>query len=130
MQNQQKWYQQPATVVVFLIFFFPVGLYLMWKYDLWSKTARVIVSVFFGLVVFWSVNSKKFKSKNNYNSYDYHMSTRGENQCDDMGSYNQGLQEGRLQKGMLIDCEGYYPYEGWADNKECYCKGFQKGMNE
>lgn len=51
MENQQKWYQKPVTAVLFLIFFFPVGLYLMWKNNLWSKTTRVIVSVFFGLLV-------------------------------------------------------------------------------
>ena len=47
-QTERKWYQKPVTVILFLIFFFPVGLYLMWKYDLWSKTTQVVVSVFFG----------------------------------------------------------------------------------
>lgn len=53
MENQttQKWYQKPVTVILFLIFFFPVGLYLMWKNGLWSKTARIVVSVFFGLLI-------------------------------------------------------------------------------
>src|SRR5690606_14459630 len=53
MENQPilKWYQKPVTVILFLIFFFPVGLYLMWKHDLWNKTTRVIVSVFFGLLI-------------------------------------------------------------------------------
>ena len=49
------------------------------------------------------------------------------NPCQDMGSYNQGLSEGRLQRGILTDCDTYYPYEGWADNKECWCKGFNDG---
>ena len=62
MQNQQKWYQQPATVVVFLIFFFPVGLYLMWKNDLWSKTARVIVSAFFGLLILGNLLNDKSRN--------------------------------------------------------------------
>jgi hypothetical protein len=50
--------------------------------------------------------------------------------CEDMESYNQGIREGRGQRGVLIDCETYYPYEGWADNKRCYCKGFNKGQKE
>jgi len=59
MENQPilKWYQKPVTVILFLIFFFPVGLYLMWKHDLWNKTTRVIVSVFFGLLVIANMNS-------------------------------------------------------------------------
>lgn len=49
--------------------------------------------------------------------------------CEDMDSYNQGVSEGRSQKGILTDCETYYPYEGWAKNKECWCKGFNDGYN-
>ena len=58
MENQitQKWFQKPITVILFLIFFFPVGLYLMWKNELWSKTVRVVVSVFFGLLVLVNIN--------------------------------------------------------------------------
>jgi len=50
-QSEKKWYQKPVTVVLFLIFFFPVGLYLMWKHELWSKTARWIISAVFALAV-------------------------------------------------------------------------------
>ena len=70
MENQttQKWYQKPVTVILFLIFFFPVGLYLMWKNELWSKTTRVVVSVFFGLLVLGNLSkestSKSFNSTN------------------------------------------------------------------
>lgn len=58
MENQStlKWYQKPITVILFLIFFFPVGIFLMWKYDLWSKTTRALVSVFFGLMVVSNMN--------------------------------------------------------------------------
>ena len=129
MENQQKWHQKPVTAVLFLIFFFPVGLYLMWKNNLWSKTTRVIVSVFFGLLVVGNlVNDKKSTSKNINNSYSYNKSTNSK--CEDMNSYNQGFEEGKLQRGILIDCDTYYPYPGWADNKECYCKGFNDGKNQ
>ena len=49
------------------------------------------------------------------------------NPCEDMGSYNQGVSDGRGQRGILTDCDTYYPYEGWADNKDCCCKGFNEG---
>lgn len=68
MEIQQKWYQKPVTVVLFLIFFFPIGLYLMWKNDLWSKTTRVIVSVFFGLLVLGNLVNDKKSSTSNYGS--------------------------------------------------------------
>ncbi len=125
MENQSnlKWYQKPITVILFLIFFFPVGIFLMWKYDLWSKTTRVLVSVFFGLLLVANMNSKE----NNTNTT---SSIEINEPCHDMQSYKQGLSEGRLQAGVLIDCDSYYPYEGWANDKDCYCKGFNKGKNE
>lgn len=47
-QTEKKWYQKPTAVVILLIFFFPVGLYLMWKHEVWSKTARWVIT---GLIV-------------------------------------------------------------------------------
>jgi len=48
---EKKWYQKPTAVVVLLIFFFPVGIYLMWKHEVWSKTARWIISGVFAIAV-------------------------------------------------------------------------------
>lgn len=39
-----KWYQKSGWIIFFLIIFFPVGLYLMWKYTNWNKTTKVIIS--------------------------------------------------------------------------------------
>lgn len=58
MENQLKWYQKPVAVTLFLIFFFPVGLYLMWKHNLWNKTTRIVISVLFGLMIVSSINKK------------------------------------------------------------------------
>jgi succinate dehydrogenase hydrophobic anchor subunit len=46
-KTEKKWYQKPTAVVLLLIFFFPVGLYLMWKHEVWSKTARWTISAVF-----------------------------------------------------------------------------------
>lgn len=54
--NQLNWYQKPMTVILFLIFFFPVGLYLMWKNALWSKQTRWIISSLFALLVLVNAN--------------------------------------------------------------------------
>ena len=58
MENQLKWYQKPVAVTLFLIFFFPVGLYLMWKHNLWNKTTRIVISVLFGLIVIANMNNR------------------------------------------------------------------------
>ena len=50
-KTEKKWYQKPTAVVLLLIFFFPVGLYLLWKHEVWSKTARWIISGVLALAV-------------------------------------------------------------------------------
>ena len=52
--------------------------------------------------------------------------TQSPDPCEDMDSYNKGVIYGKLQKGGLPDCETYY-YEGAANNKDCWCKGFVEG---
>ncbi len=51
MSNNNKWYEKTPAIVLLLIFFFPVGLYLMWKYTNWAKGAKIGVSVLAGIVV-------------------------------------------------------------------------------
>ncbi|MFZ5376615.1 MAG: hypothetical protein ACOZAN_03030 [Patescibacteria group bacterium] len=58
-EMQKKWYQKSIGVVIFLILFFPVGLYLMWKHKVWNMPIRIILSVFFALVVMGQILSPK-----------------------------------------------------------------------
>lgn len=50
-EPKRKWYQSNGAIVLLLVFFFPVGLFLMWKYALWPKAAKWILSGFFGLII-------------------------------------------------------------------------------
>lgn len=45
----KKWYQKTGWIIFWLIFFFPVGLFLMWKYSSWKKPVKGIVSFLFVL---------------------------------------------------------------------------------
>ena len=46
-----KFYEKTWFTVLMLLLFFPVGLFLMWKYQKFNKGARIIISVFFGLLL-------------------------------------------------------------------------------
>lgn len=39
-----KWYQKNPVIMLLLVLFFPVGLYLMWKYSSWSPKTKWIVT--------------------------------------------------------------------------------------
>ena len=54
----QKWYEKSLAIILFLIFFFPVGLFLMWKYSKWNKVAKIVISILLGLIVIGNMGSK------------------------------------------------------------------------
>lgn len=55
-QTELKWYQKPTGVIILLIVFFPVGLYLMWKNDMWTKKTRWIVTTVIAVVLLANSN--------------------------------------------------------------------------
>ena len=48
----KKWYQKIGWIIALLIFFFPVGLFLMWKYTNWKKPVKGIITAFVLLFAF------------------------------------------------------------------------------
>ncbi|MDS0525439.1 Ltp family lipoprotein [Clostridium sp. SHJSY1] len=54
-----KWYEKNVTIILFLVFFFPVGLFLMWKYGRWNKVAKIAISIFFALVLIANIGGNK-----------------------------------------------------------------------
>lgn len=55
---KKKWYQQTGWIVFLLIVFFPVGLFLMWKYTNWNKWLKVGITLFFIWALFSPSSSK------------------------------------------------------------------------
>jgi hypothetical protein len=64
-QTELKWYQKPIFVIILLIVFFPLGLYLMWKNELWTKQTRWIVTGVLALVVIANAGKNKNGGSNN-----------------------------------------------------------------
>lgn len=42
--DHKKWYQKTGWIIALLILFFPVGLFLMWKYTNWKKSIKGIIT--------------------------------------------------------------------------------------
>ena len=42
--RRKKWYQKTGGIIFWLIVFFPVGLYMMWKYADWKKIVKIVIS--------------------------------------------------------------------------------------
>ena len=56
---KNNWYESTGIIILFLIIFFPVGLFLMWKYSKWSKVPKILISVFFGLIIIGNMGNNK-----------------------------------------------------------------------
>ncbi|MDR0513777.1 MAG: hypothetical protein LBG81_01270 [Coriobacteriaceae bacterium] len=50
-EMNKRWYHRTAGIVLLLFLFFPVGLYLMWKYATWPKAVKVIITMGFVVAV-------------------------------------------------------------------------------
>lgn len=61
MTNKQP---KNITVILWLIFFFPVGLYLMWAKTNWNKTIKIAVSVILALLCIVSVAANGSDTEN------------------------------------------------------------------
>jgi len=55
----KKWYEKNLSIILLLIFFFPVGLFLMWKYSNWNKVIKIVISIFFGIILLSNMGSRK-----------------------------------------------------------------------
>ena len=54
-----KWHEKTINIIIFLILFFPIGLYFMWKNNIWSIKIRWMISIFFLLAVVSSSDDVK-----------------------------------------------------------------------
>lgn len=45
MDQLVAWYERPSYVICLLIFFFPVGLFLMWRNMKWNFTVKIIITI-------------------------------------------------------------------------------------
>ena len=98
-QTELKWYQKPNGVIILLIFFFPVGLYLMWKNELWTKQTRWIVTGVLALVVI--ANAGKNENGGSSNNSNTNSSTN-DNSSEETSKkvYRQGYSDGQTGYGL------------------------------
>jgi len=54
IETKKKWFQKTGWIILLLIFFFPVGLFLMWKYVNWNSKIKWGITALFVLIIFVS----------------------------------------------------------------------------
>jgi hypothetical protein len=64
MRNDKEWYEQNTFVILFLIFIFPIGLYLVWRYTDWAKSLKIAVSAVIAILVIVAIFSPSNQTNN------------------------------------------------------------------
>lgn len=68
---QNKFYEQQWFMWAMLIFFAPVGIFFMWKFnDKMKKNTKIILSIVFGIIFFIMISSSSEEPINNNSSID------------------------------------------------------------
>ena len=61
--DTEKWYTKRSVIILMLILFFPLGIYLMWKYGkTWPTWVKVVISIFFCQFLIRGFNNKTNQS--------------------------------------------------------------------
>lgn len=105
-----KIYEKDWFVVLMLILFFPVGLYLMWKHTKWNKVVKIVISVFFGIMIICSSGNEN-KTNSVSNNVKTEVSQKNkyeelENNCDailNSKDYYNMTEEEKQQINDVID---------------------------
>ena len=111
-RDDKKWHEKTGWIIFFLIVFFPIGLFLMWKSN-WKKAPKIIVSALYGLAVIAYIASPKLESvtlsADTEQIYDINseisieVSTEPENYSLSESSFN-------ISGGQIIEKEGAFVF--------------------
>lgn len=61
--TRKKFYEKTWFVVLMLIVFWPVGVFLMWRYTEWNKPVKVAISVVAGIMLIYGFFLQKSNEK-------------------------------------------------------------------
>lgn len=109
----QKWYEKDLIIILFLILFFPIGVFLMWKYSKWSIVIKIVILIFFGLFIIINLasnlgnNIKAMQSKKNNTS----------EQQEFYENIQRELNEKIEKNGKNVDKAEVKTYESIVDDK-------------
>ncbi|MGV3244277.1 Ltp family lipoprotein [Staphylococcus sp. 11261D007BR] len=123
MSEKKKWYQSAWFTILTLVFFFPIGLYLMWKHMGWKKWVKITITVIIAIIAINSFantnNEEVVQNSNNEQSIDQKRESN-ENDTNNVGvdesentkteysqSNNQSDKPTREQKSALKKAETY-----------------------
>jgi hypothetical protein len=111
--KDSKWYMTNGAIITLLVVFFPVGIYLMWKYADWQIRIKYVVSVVLSIAVIGIVaSSHSPQTKTVTSSTTTSKTAPVRNQTNKKASYQATLQNSGNQDPTSMT----FPTGGWDSN--------------
>lgn len=66
-QEKTPWYQKTGIIILFLIIFFPIGLFLMYKYANWKLWVKLLITIIITCMIIVNFTQEKTDMKNGDN---------------------------------------------------------------
>ena len=108
-----KWYQKPIWIIVLLVLFFPVGIFLLWKYTNWNKNVKIALSIL-SVILTIGVLSGGDKNKETETTTTTYITTT--EATSKINSIVFSHEKDYLYVGE--ECEGYIEIDGDTANKD------------
>lgn len=107
--KQDPWHQKTTPIVLLIIFFFPVGLFLLWKHPTWTtKTKQISTGVFCAFLVIGLIGQEPEENIDNGNTADIPSISNSETdqqefgQSPELDSDQEILPEEEISKNLLM----------------------------
>ena len=134
-QTELKWYQKPKGVIILLIFFFPVGLYQMWKNELWTKKTRWIATGVVAVMLIANSGNNNSGVSNSSSNSSSSSSSSSKGLETSKKAYRQGYSDGQTGYGLPASSTAsayeYYMAYGYNFSQadyNVYVMGYNDGL--
>lgn len=109
-QESTSWYKQEWFIVLTLIFIFPLGLFVMWRYSKWPSITKSIITV---AIVVIALSSITYVGNLKTNNYESQPTVKTDNETEDTNSTSVNEKDEENHKTAVDQTNG--KYQEWFD---------------
>lgn len=126
---KQEWYKTNVVIILSLVFFFPIGIFLMWKYSKWENFLKICVCIsivlFLGLSgIVGATNNRSNNATNQeqiFNEYREYMINNSNGIVLDVEMYNESVFNMTVSNAWYLSTK---------EEKQYFCEEVFKNMKQ
>ena len=104
-QESTSWYKQEWFIVLTLIFIFPLGLFVMWRYSKWPSITKSIITV---AIVVIALSSITYVGNLKTNNYETQPTVKTDNETADTANNTENINYDDSSTDLHMSKQGIY----------------------